>query len=116
MPHIVVENGPNKGQNVHVAEDSPLVVGRDPKCAIVLKDPLLSRKHFAVRFIKKMLVLEDLKSVNGTYLNGERLKTRSRLGDGDRIQAGETLLTYFANQALDPLIGKTISGTGMDIP
>ncbi len=110
MPQVVVDNGPSKGLQVSISLDQQIVVGRDSKNSIPIKDPLISRRHFRIVHTKTATIVEDLKSVNGTFLNGSKLKKRSRISDGDRIQVGETILTYFEDQAGDPLIGKTISG------
>lgn len=110
MPQLVVDNGPDRGQKVPVTPDQQVVVGRDSSCGLPLKDPLISRRHCRIVITPTAAVLEDLKSVNGTFHNGNKLKKRVKITDGDRVQVGETILTFFENEAEDPLIGKTISG------
>ena len=59
---------------------------------ILLEDPLVSRKHAAFEvFGCHHIVVKDLASTNGTYLNG-RLIAYSKLNHGDRIRIGSTLL------------------------
>lgn len=51
------------------------------------RDPLAAREHFLIRRKNGNLVLEDLKSRNGTYLNGQRISESSVLKEGDWIFA-----------------------------
>jgi hypothetical protein len=69
--------------------DRPILVGRDPVAADVAieHDSLLSRLHFALVPGTSSTYLLDLRSSNGTYVNGSRVHY-SRLRDGDRIRAG----------------------------
>jgi len=70
---------------------SRVTVGRE-EGEILLGDPLISRKHAAFEvFGSHHIVVKDLASTNGTYLNG-RLIAYSKLNDGDQIRVGSTLL------------------------
>jgi pSer/pThr/pTyr-binding forkhead associated (FHA) protein len=56
-------------------------------------DPELSRLHARIgRTSEGILIIEDLGSTNGTYLNGWRLTTAQQLRAGDQIALGQTLL------------------------
>ena len=107
----VVDSGSTKGQRVPLEDDSPFTVGRDGDNTVNLLDALVSRQHARISpSTNGSFEVEDLRSANGTYLNGQRLIARQRLADGDRIQLGESVLTFFEAGGDDPLIGKTISG------
>ncbi len=111
MPEIIVDSGSTKGQRVPLEDDSPFTVGRDGDNTVNLLDALVSRQHARISpSTNGSFEVEDLRSANGTYLNGQRLIARQRLADGDRIQLGESVLTFFEAGGDDPLIGKTISG------
>jgi len=70
----------------------PLVVGRGVDATYRIDAPLLSRRHFEIRFLDdRGLEIEDLKSANGTFLNG-RLTQRSTLKPGDVIRAGDVAI------------------------
>jgi len=70
---------------------SRVTVGRE-EGEILLGDPLVSRKHAAFEvYGSHHIVLKDLASTNGTYLN-DRLIAYSKLNHGDRIRMGSTLL------------------------
>jgi hypothetical protein len=66
-----------------------VVVGRSSACHIVLDDGLVSRRHAQFVVSSKMVVIEDFGSVNGVYLNGERVNAQRALRDGDRVQIGK---------------------------
>jgi pSer/pThr/pTyr-binding forkhead associated (FHA) protein len=74
------------------------LVGRDSSCDIVIDDPAVSRQHAKVRVVEvdekqKVFVVHDLATENGTLVNDEEI-LRHDLSDGDRIQIGETKLTF----------------------
>ncbi len=66
---------------------SPLQIGRDTNCDVVLADLAVSRRHARIRWQDAELVLEDLGSSLGTWVNGERVE-RCRLQLGDVVRFG----------------------------
>jgi hypothetical protein len=66
-----------------------VVVGRSSSCHVVLDDGLVSRRHAQFVIGPKSVMIEDLASVNGVYLNGERINGPKTLRDGDRVQVGK---------------------------
>jgi pSer/pThr/pTyr-binding forkhead associated (FHA) protein len=66
-----------------------VVVGRSSACHVVLDDGLVSRRHAQFVVNGKLAAVEDFGSVNGVYLNGERISGQRTLRDGDRIQIGK---------------------------
>ncbi len=65
-----------------------LLVGRSAMCRLVLDDPLVSRQHAEFRVEDGFVTLYDLKSVNGVFVNGQKVERQSRLVPGDRITIG----------------------------
>lgn len=65
-------------------------VGRSSVCHIVLDDALVSRRHAQFVVARASVTLEDLKSVNGVFLNARRVTEPVELRDGDRIQVGKS--------------------------
>jgi hypothetical protein len=61
---------------------------------IKLEDPFASSRHASITRQGHTLVIEDLGSTNGTYLNDEQLTGPSPLHDGDRIRIGDSAFTY----------------------
>jgi hypothetical protein len=69
-------------------------VGRDPKCAIQLLDKLVAKEHCILECREGRLVLRDLGSLNGTYVNGERVRGEHAVAHGDEIALGATRARY----------------------
>ncbi len=72
------------------------VVGRDDSADIVLADPqgLLSRRHLRLGLSNGEVVVEDLETTNGTFVNGERIQGAHALRSGDLIKAGGCTLQF----------------------
>ena len=80
-----MREGPLAGQRIAV--ETELIVGR-VDADLIIDDPLVSRRHAVIRFVVGVLEIEDLGSLNGTWVNGERLETLRTLSAGDLIQLG----------------------------
>lgn len=66
-----------------------LLIGRDQGCRLRLGSPQVSKRHAAIERRKDGIFLIDLGSTNGTFLNGQPLRSQARMiKDGDRIQIG----------------------------
>jgi pSer/pThr/pTyr-binding forkhead associated (FHA) protein len=74
------------------------VVGRSPYCTIVLSNPLASRQHCALRLDGDTLLVTDLTSANGTWVNGERVAEARPLGHGDLIRVGTDALEVLVSE------------------
>jgi pSer/pThr/pTyr-binding forkhead associated (FHA) protein len=78
-----------------VGLDRPLItIGRDPASSLVVMDPQVSRNHAQLRRQNGGAILYDLGSVNGTYVNGQRVAGAQPLNPGDIIKVGNTELSY----------------------
>lgn len=66
-----------------------LVIGRGEQADLLLADITVSRRHASVRQDGHTVVVTDLDSANGTFVNGERVYDGTRLEDGDVIQLGK---------------------------
>ncbi|MBI3725855.1 FHA domain-containing protein [bacterium] len=73
-----------------------LTIGRTADNAVRVQDALSSRKHCKIEKTKDGFVVEDLKSRNGTTLNGEPLVERRLLAIGDRISIGQSTIHFGA--------------------
>jgi pSer/pThr/pTyr-binding forkhead associated (FHA) protein len=71
-----------------------VIVGRSSTCHIVLDDGLVSRRHAQFVVTGKLAVVEDFGSVNGVYVNGERISGQRALRDNDRVQIGKQDFTF----------------------
>ena len=71
----------------HPIQGDSIMVGRDRTCSIVLTHPAVSRRHARITLSGTNVVLEDLKSANGTYVNNTRVE-RAKLKPGDVVRFG----------------------------
>ena len=98
-PHLKLVT-PLEGRDGELVADiypligSQTMIGRDAKCAVMLPDPFISSEHVQIERVKDRYFVEDLKSANGTVLNGKPLKDRSELRSGDRIKVGRAELIF----------------------
>jgi len=92
--YIIVLAGQNVGEMYKVTGEQ-MTLGRGGGADVRLVDEGISRFHARIRVEADGLVVEDLQSRNGTFLNGERITSR-RLEDGDKIQLGRTTVLKFS--------------------
>jgi pSer/pThr/pTyr-binding forkhead associated (FHA) protein len=87
---LEVVEGPGAGRQTRLA--GALEVGRDPSAGMVLEDDLVSRHH--VRVIEEAggALVEDLGSLNGTFVNGQEVHAPTRMRPGDQVLVGVTVL------------------------
>lgn len=91
---LLVKRGPNAG-STFLVEREVTSCGRSTEGDVFLDDVTVSRKHAEIRREAGGFVIQDLGSLNGTYVNGERVD-RARLTSGDEIQIGKFKLAFFA--------------------
>ena len=70
-----------------------MTIGRSPEAEIFLDDVTVSRNHALIVRRRDGLYIDDLGSLNGTYVNRRRIESH-RLTDGDELQVGKYKLTY----------------------
>jgi pSer/pThr/pTyr-binding forkhead associated (FHA) protein len=72
-----------------------LLIGRLPECDVLLSDTLVSRMHARISVQGESVIVEDLHSTNGVYVNGLRVSHSTALCEGDRILIGTTEFSLF---------------------
>ena len=82
------------GDQSFTLEHGNNVVGRGPEAAILLDAPSVSRSHARIVVDGGSAVLEDLRSKNGTWLNGKRVQGVRDLRDGDEIRLGSVQMLF----------------------
>ncbi len=113
MPRLVVEKGKDKGKILSLRESSPYLVGRDLKTHLRLRDQQVSRRHLKIVSVGGEVRLEDLDSSNGTFVNGERVRSLG-LKPGDKIQVGETLIFYLEEESVDEVVAVAPATAGTE--
>ncbi|MGH8873827.1 MAG: FHA domain-containing protein, partial [Acidimicrobiia bacterium] len=68
------------------------VLGRSEQADVVIDDPYASEFHLRLTARDGRLMLHDLGSTNGTYVNGRRVTTPVDLNRGDAVQVGKTVM------------------------
>ncbi|MCU0285412.1 MAG: GGDEF domain-containing protein [Acidobacteria bacterium] len=84
--------------------NTPVLIGREKSNSISLDDELVSKVHCEVSFIVnrdlEQLIIKDLQSTNGTYVNGEIIQ-QAILKSGDKITIGDTVLRFSYNDDIE---------------
>lgn len=93
MASLTVIAGSNTGDYYPLGRRT-LVIGRDEGCLAQIVDQQVSRKHAQIRWADDHYVIVDMKSANGTLLNGRPLTGESRISEGDEIAIGESKLMF----------------------
>jgi len=93
-PRLVVERAPGHEPGLIYDLDSRLVLGRGEAAEIRIDDPFASSRHAVIYEQGSSVVIEDLDSTNGTYLNEELLDGPRPLHPGDRVRIGESEFTF----------------------
>jgi hypothetical protein len=104
LPAVVVTSGPETGRRVEL--DLEVAIGRQDT-DLVVEDPEVSRRHAVLRRSDGSVIVEDLDSTNGTFVNGERIRSPIAVGPGDQIRVGRTTLEIEPDQRADDTIVST---------
>ncbi len=94
---LTVTRGPNQGSRFRLDKDLT-TTGRHPESDIFLDDITVSRRHAEIHRAGDGYLVRDAGSLNGTYLNRERIE-EAPLSNGDELQIGKFRLVFFAGGA-----------------
>ncbi len=93
MPGRLVVLEPKERRGTAFAIGERVGIGRETDNTVVISDDaFISSHHAAISLHEGHIVLDDLESRNGTFLNGIRVTHRQTVNNGDRIQVGYTVL------------------------
>ena len=87
---LFVRSETQQGQEFEVSD--VMVMGRSDETDVVLDDPYASEFHLRLVAQENGMMLHDLGSTNGTYVNGRRVTAPTQLRRGDTIQVGKTVM------------------------
>jgi DNA-binding response OmpR family regulator len=108
MPTLIMQEGQEAGWSWPIEKDR-VIIGRGADCDVVLRERQVSRRHAQIRRLDSAAsltyVLEDLRSRNGTYVNGREVIGPYVLQDGDEIQIALCVrLGFVGAEATAPLV------------
>jgi pSer/pThr/pTyr-binding forkhead associated (FHA) protein len=104
---LVVRRGPNAGSRF-LLDENVTTAGRHPESDIFLDDVTVSRRHAEFRRDGGTFSVRDVGSLNGTYVNRERIETATLAG-GDEVQIGKFRLVFLTGPRTTEVAG---SGAG----
>jgi pSer/pThr/pTyr-binding forkhead associated (FHA) protein len=90
---LVIRSGGGRSGEVFNLGGERMTIGRSPDAEVFLDDVTVSRNHALLVQRRDGLYIDDLGSLNGTYVNRRRIESH-RLQNGDELQVGKYKLTY----------------------
>jgi hypothetical protein len=90
---LLVEASPTlrEGTAVTLLPGERMVLGRAPESDVVLNDTFVSSRHAAVEAVAEGLLVEDLGSTNGTFVDGTEVEGRLFVSAGEKVAIGDTV-------------------------
>ncbi len=89
---LLVNKGATRGKKIQLRHETT-IVGRRRDCNLCIPSSEVSRRHCLLQFQDGCLTVEDLNSINGTFLNEERIADKSVVYPGDRLAIGPVHFT-----------------------
>ena len=90
---LIVKRGPNAGSRFILGQ-GVTTVGRHPDSDIFLDDVTVSRRHAEIGHEGREVTVTDVGSLNGTYVNRERIDQPVQIRSGDEVQIGKFKLVF----------------------
>jgi DNA-binding NtrC family response regulator len=100
--HLLVVKGPDRGETIDVGERT-VTIGSGSGCDVVLTDRTISRRHLGLDRGPEGVVLRDLGSTNGSFVQGARFNELT-LGFGTEVTIGKTILKYLPTEEAVDLV------------
>jgi len=105
---IYAETGPVEGLEYHISKG--VIIGRAIECDITVLRSYISRNHAYLQIQGECLIIEDLGSSNGTQVNGELIKGKQALQNGDEIRFKDVSFSvreYASTNSNESMLAKT---------
>jgi len=96
---LTITNGPQNGQVIELKADK-ITVGRGETNDVVLNDMTISKHHALLSVEGSVLVVRDLASTNGTFVNGKKVTAPTPLKPGDELQVGANIRLQLSGAAV----------------
>lgn len=110
-PVLEIQTGKYKGQRITLSADE-VIIGRGDTARIRLPSPDVSREHCRLTYANRRLIVEDLKSRNGTFINGRPITGKRYIAPGHTLTIGPMtfLLLGAATDGEMPTVGLAVTG------
>ncbi|HEY2827482.1 MAG TPA: SpoIIE family protein phosphatase [Pirellulales bacterium] len=108
-------NGDRIGERLQLPEQRS-ILGRHPECDIILDQGAVSRQHAQISFIEGQYVIEDLRSRNGTLVNGQLVQTPQALRDGDEVKICDHSLAFHSDAGPTVDFGAGLTAANVSAP
>lgn len=99
-----------RGKHEFILDAGENILGRDPSARVYVDHASVSRRHARISIRSRRAILEDLKSRNGTFLDGKRIEGPTEIGHGAIIGLGPITLTFVVVSA--PASTRPMGGSG----
>jgi DNA-binding winged helix-turn-helix (wHTH) protein len=90
FPKYSIKRGPQE----FALDEGDNLIGRDPDAEVYIDHPSVSRRHALISIGERGATIEDLRSRNGTFVNGLRIDARTNLEQGAVVGAGPIVMTF----------------------
>lgn len=101
---LVVLVGKQKGREIPLPA-AMFIIGRDPLCHLRPHSSLVSRRHCAIARWNSRILIRDLKSANGTFVNNQRVRTQIEAQNGDILDVGDISFAFQIARSEDEVLG-----------
>lgn len=101
--------------STHTISHHPFVAGREATCDIAIENIGVSRRHCRFVWEGGEFKVEDMRSANGTLLNGEKIAAAAEIKDGDEVKIGKYRLLFHRASGEPPPPAKEEAGSLADI-
>lgn len=98
---FVVQSGAEPGKTYDLVPNVKYSIGRQSANDVVVSDEQVSRRHAEVQVVQSGILVTDLGSSNGTFINGTRVSSPQTIRPGDTLQVGTTVLRLVDSQNAD---------------
>lgn len=89
---VAVEKGPKELRGVQISVHGPITIGRSPSADICIAAEYVSSLHARFLLMGQNLFIEDNNSLNGTSVNGNKIKEPTSLRNGDKVTVGDVTM------------------------
>jgi pSer/pThr/pTyr-binding forkhead associated (FHA) protein len=97
---LIVASGKAKGREIPLPS-TIFIIGRGTRCHLRMHSRRVSKLHCAIARWAGKVVVRDLKSCNGTLVNGKPITGEAKVNDGDTLQVGPLAFTFQIQQAAE---------------